>query len=344
MKKIVRCVLTLFLIMLLVSCSEKEQKILNVYNYNDYMAQELLDQFEKEYDIKINYDTYMTNEELYYKLKQGEFNYDIIFPSDYMVERMIKEDMLSEINIKKLSNIENIGSTFLGLSYDSENKYSVPYLWGTLGIIYNKKMVKENVDSWNILWNEKYKKEILMYDSLRDALGLTLKKLGYSMNTLNIEELEAAKKELINQKSLIKAYVLDEVKDMMIENKAAIAVVYSGEGMLMMKKNPDLVYVIPKEGTNLWFDTIAIPKESKNKKEANLFIDFLLRAKSGKAIVDYIGYSTPNNATYALLDEKTKSVSGAYPDKNTIENSEVFIDLGDFLKEYNRVWTEIKVH
>lgn len=344
MKKIVRCVLTLFLIMLLVSCSEKEQKILNVYNYNDYMAQELLDQFEKEYDIKINYDTYMTNEELYYKLKQGEFNYDIIFPSDYMVERMIKEDMLSEINIKKLSNIENIGSTFLGLSYDSENKYSVPYLWGTLGIIYNKKMVKENVDSWNILWNEKYKKEILMYDSLRDALGLTLKKLGYSMNTLNIEELEAAKKELINQKSLIKAYVLDEVKDMMIENKAAIAVVYSGEGMLMMKKNPDLVYVIPKEGTNLWFDTIAIPKISKNKKEANLFIDFLLRAKSGKAIVDYIGYSTPNNATYALLDEKTKSVSGAYPDKNTIENSEVFIDLGDFLKEYNRVWTEIKVH
>lgn len=344
MKKIVRCVLTLFLIMLLVSCSEKEQKILNVYNYNDYMAQELLDQFEKEYDIKINYDTYMTNEELYYKLKQGEFNYDIIFPSDYMVERMIKEDMLSEINIKKLSNIENIGSTFLGLSYDSENKYSVPYLWGTLGIIYNKKMVKENVDSWNILWNEKYKKEILMYDSLRDALGLTLKKLGYSMNTLNIEELEAAKKELINQKPLIKAYVLDEVKDMMIENKAAIAVVYSGEGMLMMKKNPDLVYVIPKEGTNLWFDTIAIPKESKNKKEANLFIDFLLRAKSGKAIVDYIGYSTPNNATYALLDEKTKSVSGAYPDKNTIENSEVFIDLGDFLKEYNRVWTEIKVH
>lgn len=344
MKKIVRCVLTLFLIMLLVSCSEKEQKILNVYNYNDYMAQELLDQFEKEYDIKINYDTYMTNEELYYKLKQGEFNYDIIFPSDYMVERMIKEDMLSEINIKKLSNIENIGSTFLGLSYDSENKYSVPYLWGTLGIIYNKKMVKENVDSWNILWNEKYKKEILMYDSLRDALGLTLKKLGYSMNTLNIEELEAAKKELINQKPLIKAYVLDEVKDMMIENKAAIAVVYSGEGMLMMKKNPDLVYVIPKEGTNLWFDTIAIPKISKNKKEANLFIDFLLRAKSGKAIVDYIGYSTPNNATYALLDEKTKSVSGAYPDKNTIENSEVFIDLGDFLKEYNRVWTEIKVH
>lgn len=344
MKKIVRCVLTLFLIMLLVSCSEKEQKILNVYNYNDYMAQELLDQFEKEYDIKINYDTYMTNEELYYKLKQGEFNYDIIFPSDYMVERMIKEDMLSEINIKKLSNIENIGSTFLGLSYDSENKYSVPYLWGTLGIIYNKKMVKENVDSWNILWNEKYKKEILMYDSLRDALGLTLKKLGYSMNTLNIEELEAAKKELINQKPLIKAYVLDEVKDMMIENKASIAVVYSGEGMLMMKKNPDLAYVIPKEGTNLWFDTIAIPKESKNKKEANLFIDFLLRAKSGKAIVDYIGYSTPNNATYALLDEKTKSVSGAYPDKNTIENSEVFIDLGDFLKEYNRVWTEIKVH
>jgi len=344
LKKIVRCVLTLFLIMLLVSCSEKEQKILNVYNYNDYMAQELLDQFEKEYDIKINYDTYMTNEELYYKLKQGEFNYDIIFPSDYMVERMIKEDMLSEINIKKLSNIENIGSTFLGLSYDSENKYSVPYLWGTLGIIYNKKMVKENVDSWNILWNEKYKKEILMYDSLRDALGLTLKKLGYSMNTLNIEELEAAKKELINQKPLIKAYVLDEVKDMMIENKASIAVVYSGEGMLMMKKNSDLAYVIPKEGTNLWFDTIAIPKISKNKKEANLFIDFLLRAKSGKAIVDYIGYSTPNNATYALLDEKTKSVSGAYPDKNTIENSEVFIDLGDFLKEYNRVWTEIKVH
>lgn len=337
-------VLIMLCALVMVGCSKKDEKTLNVYNFGDYIEQSLIDDFEKEYGIKVVYDTYATNEDMYYKLKQGGMNYDLVFPSDYMIERMIKEDMLEKIDYSELKNIQNIGDRFLGLSYDPENEYSVPYLWGTLGIIYNKNTVKEPIDSWNVLWDEDYKKEILMYDSLRDSLGLTLKKLGYSMSTKNLDELEEAKNELIKQKPLIRAYVGDNVKDMMIENEAKIAVVYSGEGLFMMEQNPELIYAIPKEGTNLWFDTMAIPKNAEHKNEAQLFIDFILRAESGKAIVDYIGYSTPNNATFDLLDEDTKSMPGAYPSDEIIKKSEVFMDLGDFLKEYNRVWTEIKIN
>lgn len=337
-------VLIMLCALVMVGCSKKDEKTLNVYNFGDYIEQSLIDDFEKEYGIKVVYDTYATNEDMYYKLKQGGMNYDLVFPSDYMIERMIKEDMLEKIDYSELKNIQNIGDRFLGLSYDPENEYSVPYLWGTLGIIYNKNTVKEPIDSWNVLWDEDYKKEILMYDSLRDSLGLTLKKLGYSMSTKNLDELEEAKNELIKQKPLIRAYVGDNVKDMMIENEAKIAVVYSGEGLFMMEQNPELIYAIPKEGTNLWFDTMAIPKNAEHKNEAQLFIDFILRAESGKAIVDYIGYSTPNNATFDLLDEDIKSMPGAYPSDEIIKKSEVFMDLGDFLKEYNRVWTEIKIN
>lgn len=337
-------VLIMLCALVMVGCSKKDEKTLNVYNFGDYIEQSLIDDFEKEYGIKVVYDTYATNEDMYYKLKQGGMNYDLVFPSDYMIERMIKEDMLEKIDYSELKNIQNIGDRFLGLSYDPENEYSVPYLWGTLGIIYNKNTVKEPIDSWDVLWDEDYKKEILMYDSLRDSLGLTLKKLGYSMSTKNLDELEEAKNELIKQKPLIRAYVGDNVKDMMIENEAKIAVVYSGEGLFMMEQNPELIYAIPKEGTNLWFDTMAIPKNAEHKNEAQLFIDFILRAESGKAIVDYIGYSTPNNATFDLLDEDTKSMPGAYPSDEIIKKSEVFMDLGDFLKEYNRVWTEIKIN
>lgn len=337
-------VLIMLCSLVMVGCSKKDEKTLNVYNFGDYIEQSLIDDFEEEYGIKVVYDTYATNEDMYYKLKQGGMNYDLVFPSDYMIERMIKEDMLEKIDYNELKNIQNIGDRFLGLSYDPENEYSVPYLWGTLGIIYNKNTVKEPIDSWDVLWDEDYKKEILMYDSLRDSLGLTLKKLGYSMSTKNLDELEEAKNELINQKPLIRAYVGDNVKDMMIENEAKIAVVYSGEGLFMMEQNPELIYAIPKEGTNLWFDTMAIPKNAEHKNEAQLFIDFILRAESGKAIVDYIGYSTPNNATFDLLDEDIKSMPGAYPSDEIIRKSEVFMDLGDFLKEYNRVWTEIKIN
>lgn len=325
-------------------CGNSNEKVLNVYNFGDYIDETLLDEFEAEYGVKINYDTYATNEDMYYKIKQGGANYDLIFPSDYMVERMAKEELLEKIDIKKLKNIGNIGSNFLGLSFDPENEYSVPYLWGTLGIIYNTKTVKEPIDSWSVLWDSAYKKEILMYDSLRDTMAVALKKLGYSMNTTDLNELEEAKNLLIEQKPLVRAYVGDNVKDMMIGEEAALAVVYSGEAMFMMEHNPNLRYITPKEGTNLWFDTMAIPKGAENKEEAILFIDFLLRAESGKKIVDYIGYSTPNDKTYELLDSEIKEVPGAYPEESVIKKSEVFIDLGESLKDYNRIWTEIKVH
>lgn len=343
-KRIKIVLLTVLSIFMLAGCGNSDQKVLNIYNFGDYMDDDLLSQFEEEYGIKISYDTYATNEDMYYKLKQGGAEYDLIFPSDYMIERMVKEDMLEKIDKNELKNIANIGENFLGLSFDPSNEYSVPYLWGTLGIIYNTKTVKEPVNSWSILWDETYKKEILMYDSLRDTMAVALKKLGYSMNTKDIKELEEARDLLIDQKPLVRAYVGDNIKDMMIGEEAALGVVYSGEAMFMMENNPNLKYITPEEGTNLWFDTMAIPKNAENKEEAMLFIDFMLRAESGKKIVDYIGYSTPNDKTYELLDDEVKNKPGAYPDDSVIKKSEVFIDLGDTLKEYNRIWTEIKVH
>ena len=194
-----------------------EKVVLNVFNWGDYMCDTVLEAFEKEYPhIKVNYETYTTNEDMYVKIKTGGSAYDVAFPSDYMIKRMIDEGLVKEINMDNIPNYKYIDDQFKNLSYDPDNKYSVPYLWGTVGILYNKTMVTEPVDSWSILWDEKYKKQIIMSDSERDSIGITLKMLGYSMNTKNIDELEEAKQKMIEQKPLVLAYLVDEAKDMMV--------------------------------------------------------------------------------------------------------------------------------
>ncbi|MCY6354630.1 ABC transporter substrate-binding protein [Clostridium sp. ZS2-4] len=324
-------------------CGKKEEaKVLNVYNWGDYIDESVLKDFEKESGIKVNYETYDTNENMYTKLKTGGANYDICIPSDYMITKMINEDMLEKIDFKNVPNYKYIDDKFKNLAFDPKNEYSVPYMWGTFGIIYNSKMVKEPVDSWNILWNEKYKGEILMFNSLRDTISISLKRLGYSMNSTNPDEIEKAKQELIKQKPLVRAYVVDEVKDMMVQEEAALAVVWAGDAINMISQNPDLKYVIPKEGSNMWFDNIVIPKGSKNKKEAELFIDFLTKADIAKKNADYIGYSTPNTETFKMLDEEVKNDKTAYPDDEILKKCEVFVDLGDNIKLYDKAWTEIK--
>lgn len=347
MKKFNLVLLSMLMITLmfaLTGCGGEQKEVLNVYNWGDYMDESLIAEFTEKYNIEVNYQTYATNEDMYYKIKQDPTSYDVIFPSDYMIEKMAKENLLAEIDYSNIPNYANIGEEFKGLEYDLENKYSVPYLWGTLGIIYNTKLVDGEITSWNDLWDTKYKGEILMYDSVRDTVGVSLKRLGYSINSTNIEEIEKAKEELIKQKELVRGYVGDNIKDMLIGEEAAIGVGYSGEVMYMMENNPNLKYVIPKEGTNLWFDAIAIPEGSKNKKNAEIFINFLLEAESGRKNVEYMGYCTPNTKTLELIGLEYYAESNTYPDEETIKSSEVFIDLGDFLKEYNRIWTEIKVH
>ncbi len=327
---------------LLGGCKNDEVAVLNIYNWGDYIDKTVLDEFENEHNIKINYETYATNEDMYVKLKRGGTAYDVAIPSDYMIEKMIKEDMLHKINMDNIPNYKQIDDMFKNLDFDPKNEYSVPYMWGTVGILYNKKMVDDKVDSWNILWDEKYKGQILMLDSQRDSIAVALKKLGYSLNSRKEEELELAKKELIKQKPLVLAYVGDEVKDMMIGEEAALAVVWSGDAIYMMSQNKDLDYVIPKEGSNYWFDNMVIPKSSKHKEQAEKFINFMTRKDVALKNTKYIGYSTTNKETVKMLDNKFQNNKVAYPTAKDLEGSEVFHDPGDFLKVYDRIWTEVK--
>lgn len=323
----------------LTACGEKKPT-LNVYNWGDYIDKDVLREFEEEFDVKVRYDDFATNEDLYVKVKQGGSSYDVIFPSDYMIERMIKEDLLVKLDKYNIPNMENIDGRFMDPDYDPNNEYSVPYMWGTVGIIYNKTMVDPLI-KWEDLWDEKYNGEIIMLKSQRDTLAVALKKLGYSMNTRDLKELEEAKEELIKQKPLVYSYLGDEIKDAIVQENAGIGVVWSGDAVAMIRNNPNLEYIIPEEGTNLWFDAMVIPKESENKELAEKFIDFMLRPEISAKNADYIGYSTPISKARELLPEDIKNSLVAYPRDDMIENVEIFKDPSDIIVEYDRIWTEI---
>lgn len=321
-------------------CGEKKPT-LNVYNWGDYIDKSVIKDFEEEYGMKVVYDTFETNEDLYVKIKQGSSDYDVVIPSDYMIERMIREDMLVKLDKKNVPNLNKVDEQFFNLEFDPNNDYSVPYMWGTVGIIYNKTMVSDPVDSWDILWNPKYENEIFMLNSQRDTIAVSLIRLGHSMNTRSESELEEAKAELIKQKPLVRAYLGDEVKDAMVGEEAAMAVVWSGDAIAMIRQNPDLDYIIPKEGTNLWFDSMVIPKTTKNKDGAEKFIDFMSRPDISARNTDYIGYSTPIPEAVEILPDDIKNSKVAYPSEAEIENTEVFKDPLDIIKIYDRIWTEI---
>ena len=317
-----------------------------VYNWGEYIDPEIIDLFEEETGIDVIYEEFETNEIMYPKIQSGAIAYDVVCPSDYMIQRMIENDLLAEINYDHIPNLKYIGDNFMKMSrqFDPENKYSVPYLWGTVGILYNKKMVDEPVDSWGILWDKKYEDSILMQDSVRDAFAVALKYLGYSLNSTDLDELEAAKNLLIEQKPLVQAYVIDQVRDKMIGGEAALGVIYSGEALYCQQENPDLDYVIPKEGTNIWIDSWVIPKNAKNVENAEAFINFLCRPDIAKMNFDYITYSIPNTAGRDLIeDESLRNSPIAFPDDSKLENCETFQFLGDDNDAlYNRLWREIK--
>lgn len=320
----------------------QSQRELKVYNWGDYIDPEVLRDFEKETGIKIVYDAFATNEDMYVKIKSGGSDYDVAIPSDYMIKRMIDEDLVEKIDMTKLDQYGNIDDHFKNLAYDPQNEYSVPYMWGTVGIVYNKTMVSEPVDSWSILWNPKYEKQILMLDSPRDSLGITLKYLGYSLNTKDDAQIDEARRKLIEQKPLVLAYVVDEVKDKMIAGEAALAVVWSGDAMYIKGENPDIEYAVPKEGSNLWFDAAVIIKGTKHKVEAEEFINYLLRPEVSQRNAAYIGYSTPIAAARDMLDAAIKNDPTAYPSDEVIAQQEVFDDLTAVIGKYNNAWTEIK--
>ena len=352
MKKTVALLLTLSLAVLpLTACGSASSSGSNgevvVYNWGEYIDPDTISMFEEETGIKVIYDEFETNEIMFPKIEAGASKYDVVCPSDYMIKKMIENDLLAEINYDNVPNAKaNIGQQYWDMSkeFDPENKYSIPYCWGTVGILYNKTMVDGPVDSWSILWDEKYADNILMQDSVRDAFMVALKLNGYSMNSVNPEELNAAKESLIAQKSLVQAYVIDQVRDKMIGNEAAIGVIYSGEAIYTQAENPNLEYVIPKEGSNLWIDSWVIPKNAQHKENAEKFINFLCRPDIAKMNFDYITYSTPNTGARELIEDPAiRNSKIAFPEPEDLVNCETFRFLGDkYDAIYNQLWREVK--
>lgn len=327
--------------------AENDDNVVIVYNWGEYIDPDMLEQFEAETGIRVIYDEFETNETMYPKVEAGAAEYDVVCPSDYMISKMIQNDLLLELDFDHIPNAKNnIGTQYWQQSegFDPGNRYSVPYCWGTVGILYNKTMVEEPITSWAQLWDEKYRDEILMQDSVRDAFMVAEKLYGYSMNTLDEQELLIVRDALIDQKPLVQAYVIDQVRDKMIGNEAAIGVIYSGEAIYTQYENSDLEYVIPAEGTNVWIDSWVILKNAPHKENAEKFIDFMCRSDIALKNFEYITYSTPNDAAKALIeDEEIKNSPIAFPDLSRYDNLETYTYLGeegDTL--YNELWKEVK--
>ena len=318
--------------------------VLNVYNVGDYIDESLISKFEEETGIKVLYETYDTNETMYQKVKSGSTNYDLVFPSDYMVEKMINEGLVQKIDFENIPNMKYIDKSFLNPIYDETNEYSVPYMWGTFGILYNKKMVKEPVDSWDILWDEKYKNRIFMFDTYRDTLGAALKKLGYSLNSENPKEIEEAKELLLEQRKLVDpVYGVDNGTTMIPAGESDINMIWSGEGLNLQDENPNLVYVVPKEGANFWIDSLCIPSNAKNVSGAEKFINFVSDKESALRIADEIGYTTPNKEARLEQPEEVRNNPNAYMPKEIMDRCEIYVDLPkDVKKLYDNAWIQIK--
>ena len=333
----------------------KEDNKLNVYNWGEYIDEDVIAQFEDETGIQVVYDVFETNEEMYPVIEAGAVKYDVVCPSDYMIQRMAQNNLLSEINFDNVPNYKEIGQEYLDISkgFDPENKYSVPYCWGTMGIIYNTKRLEElgvpAPTKWSDLWDERLSGEILMQNSVRDAFTVALKMEGYSLNSTNPDELAKARDLLIEQKPLVQAYVIDQVRDKMIGGEAAVGVIYSGEMLYIQEAvadqglDYDLEYVIPEEGTNYWIDSWVIPANAEHKENAEKWIDFLCRPDIAKKNFEYITYATPNKGAYDLLDDDLKNNKALFPDINSLPNCEIIKYLGDDVDMiYNDMWKEIK--
>ncbi|MGO4941289.1 ABC transporter substrate-binding protein [Ruoffia tabacinasalis] len=315
------------------------------YNWGDYIDPELLTQFEEETGYSVIYETFDSNEAMMTKIEQGGTRYDVAVPSEYMIEQMIEADLLQEIDHSLLPNLENINPRFLDLEFDPNNRFSIPYFWGTLGIIYNTNYVDESeVQQWNDLWNPKFRNNIMIYDGAREVLGVGLQSLGYSLNETDSTRLREATNKMKTLMPNILALVADEMKMHLGNEEAMIGVTFSGEASMAIWENPELAYVLPEEGSNLWFDNIVIPHNAQNVEGAHALIDFLLRPEIAAQNADYVGYSTPNEAATALMDPEVISDEAFYPSEDALDKLEVYRGLGqEKLIEYNDLFLEVKI-
>jgi spermidine/putrescine transport system substrate-binding protein len=328
-----------FLAAALPACTS--QDTLSFYNWGEFIDEDLLREFTRETGIRVSHSNYASNEEMYARLKGGGSRYDIIIPSDYMIQRMINEDMLEKIDFDNIPNFKYIDERFINPSYDPTNEYSVPYMWGTNGILYNTEMVYEPVDSWGVLWDERYSKQILMYNSMRDSFVPALRMLGFSINTRDVGELHQARDLLIQQKPLVHAYVGDTVRDSMINGEAALAIIYSGDAVYCMEENPALAYTVPKEGSVIWFDSLVIPKGARNKEKAEAFINFLCRPDVALRNTLYIGFSTVNSGAFDMLPPELLNNEAYWPPDDVFDRCVILLDLGEFAREFDMAWTMV---
>ncbi len=328
---------------------------LYVYNWGEYIDEDVITQFEEETGIKVTYDMFETNEEMYPIIEAGAVMYDVVCPSDYMIQKMIENDMVQELNLENIPNLQYMDETYIekSQSFDPQNKYSVPYTWGTVGILYNAQRLEElgiePPTSWSDLWDPRYKGEILMQDSVRDAMMVALKMNGHSLNSTDDAELEEAKNLLLEQKPLVQAYVVDQVRDKMLNGEAAVGVIYSGELLYLQEEaellnlDYELKYVVPEEGSNVWIDSWVIPYNAQNKENAEKWIDFLCRPEIALKNFEYITYATPNKGAFEMLDEETQNNKSVFPDDDVLANCEVYQYLGTEADDkYSALWKEIK--
>lgn len=329
---------------------DDDEDTLYIYSWGDYLDSAVITQFEQETGIKVVLDEYDTNESMYPRIAEGAESYDVLCPSDYMIQKLIDNDLLQPLDFSELPNVKKyVAQDFFTQSraFDRENKYSVPYCWGTVGIMYNTTMVDEPVDSWEILWSDKYRGEILMQDSARDAFMIPLRLMGKSMNTTDEQELIAARDKLIQQKPLVQAYGIDDIRDKLSSGEAALGIIFSGEAINLMAENEDLRYtIVPKEGTNLWIDSWVIPKNARHVANAHKFINFLSRPDIAAKNFKALGYSTPNTAVRELVeDDMTDTeIAIAFPKPAVYQGQETYSYLGEKLEKlYTRLWLQVKV-
>lgn len=355
MKKFLSCLMAILvcsLCFLAIPAEAKDETVLKVYNWGEYISNgdddslDVIAEFEaRNPGIKVEYTTYATNEEMYAKIVSGSANYDVLIPSDYMIGKMIEEDMLAKLDYKNIPNYSQIDNEFKNLAFDPNNEYSVPYTWGTVGIIYNTTKVNDPVDSWDILWDEKYMDQILMFNNPRDSYGIAEKKLGFSQNTTERTELDQCTELLKEQKKVVQAYVMDEIFPKMTNGEAALAPYYAGDAITMINDNPDLAFAVPNEGTNTFVDSMVIPKTSAQKELAEKFINFMLEQDIAKANIEFIGYSTPMSSVRETLDEELKNSPISYPSTEILAKCDTFTNLDPETTTYMQDgWTDVLSH
>jgi spermidine/putrescine transport system substrate-binding protein len=318
------------------------EKELNIYNWSDYIAENTIPDFEKEFGVKVTYDVFENNEEMLAKIQAGATGYDIVVPTDYMVTIMIEQGMLSELDPAALPNKKNLDPLFVDPPYDPGNKHSVAYQWGTTGYAWRGDQIKQTADSWALLFDPSLKGKMTMLDDSREVINAALKYLGYSLNTKSETELAEAKKMLIEQKKLLKAYVSAPVKASLISGDVWVAQLWSGDTFQAQAENDQIKYTIPKEGCTIWTDNLCVLASAPHKRAANAFINYVLRPEVGAAISNFVAYGSPNAAAMPLVDPAARENPAIYPPPDVLARLEFLRDLGEATRIWDETWTEIK--